>query len=81
MISLFVDASLSYCNLAIIENNKVLRHISIKTNNNLTDLIVEHIDELLNSARLHQKDVKRLLIVIGPGSFTGIRVASTIAKT
>ena len=39
------------------------------------------IKELLNENKIELKDLALLLVVNGPGSFTGIRIGMTIAKT
>jgi len=39
------------------------------------------IDELLAGAKLELKDLDNILVVTGPGSFTGIRIGLTFART
>jgi tRNA threonylcarbamoyl adenosine modification protein YeaZ len=81
MFSLFIDTTQEYCNLAILMKDKIIVKSSIKTHNNLTDIVVEHINSLIKLAKLQQKDIKNILLVVGPGSFTGVRVGTIIAKT
>jgi tRNA threonylcarbamoyl adenosine modification protein YeaZ len=81
MFSLFIDTTQNYCNLAILKNEQIIAKHSIKTHNNLTDIVVEHIDSLISTAKLKQKDINKVLVVVGPGSFTGVRVGTIIAKT
>jgi tRNA threonylcarbamoyl adenosine modification protein YeaZ len=77
---LFIDACFEYLNIALFTENKIIKSMSIKTNNNLTDLIVEHIVQLIKGAKKSFHDLKRLYIVNGPGSFTGIKAVVIIAK-
>jgi tRNA threonylcarbamoyl adenosine modification protein YeaZ len=80
MFSLFVDTTQDYCNLAILKNAKIVVKSSVRTHNNLTDVVVEHIDSLIEKAKIKQKDIKKILVVIGPGSFTGVRIGTIVAK-
>ena len=45
-----------------------------------TDELLVVIDELLKSANLKIEDIENLCVCVGPGSFTGIRVAISICK-
>lgn len=45
-----------------------------------SDSLIEKIDNLLASAKLDIKDIDVLAVNVGPGSFTGIRVALSTAK-
>jgi tRNA threonylcarbamoyl adenosine modification protein YeaZ len=78
---LFIDTCQSWCNLAIVNDGKILNKLSIKTNNNLTDVIVEKIASLLKKTKVNKLDIDSIYLTIGPGSFTGIRVNMLIAKT
>lgn len=81
MFNLFLDVTQNYCHIAIFNERDIIKNISIKTNNNLTDLVVEHIDKLIRKSKITYKNINSLYILIGPGSFTGVKVATTIAKT
>lgn len=39
------------------------------------------IEELFNESKTDVKDLKKIIVVNGPGSFTGIRIGLSIAKT
>lgn len=45
-----------------------------------TDELLVVVDELLNAAELKIKDIDVIGVCIGPGSFTGVRVAISICK-
>jgi tRNA threonylcarbamoyladenosine biosynthesis protein TsaB len=63
------------------ESFNVIDHEEVLTKNNLTDLMVELID---NKMKLHNKklsDISSVYLVDGPGSFTGVRVSTVLAKT
>lgn len=48
--------------------------------NNHTDQLLESIDYLLKKAQLQVQDIVGVSLLIGPGSFTGLRVGATIAN-
>ena len=45
-----------------------------------SEYMILEIDKLLNKHHLSREDIKDVIVSIGPGSYTGIRIALTIAK-
>jgi tRNA threonylcarbamoyl adenosine modification protein YeaZ len=80
MANLFIDTTQQYCLLAIFQPNKIIKSIKIPTHNNLTDIVVEHINTLVKSTKLKITNINNIYVAIGPGSFTGIRVATVVSK-
>lgn len=78
---LFIDVTSRKCILAIYKNFKIHTSIIVDTNNNLTDIIVEHLNNLLKINNLQYQDLEAIYLNTGPGSFTGIRVGAIVAKT
>lgn len=50
------------------------------TQNKHTDEILKVVDELLKEAKISIKEIDNICVCVGPGSFTGVRVAISIAK-
>ena len=80
MISLFIDTSSSDVSIAILNNNKILSSIQKTIPNQHSIYTVSFIDKSLKSAKLKPKDIQKIMVVTGPGSFTGVRIGVTIAK-
>ncbi|MDR2636462.1 MAG: tRNA (adenosine(37)-N6)-threonylcarbamoyltransferase complex dimerization subunit type 1 TsaB [Mycoplasmataceae bacterium] len=80
-ISLFIDTTQKKCNLCLFQNKTIIACKSIPTHNNLTDLVVEHINKILKISKVNKKEIKSIYLTSGPGSFTGVRVGAIIAKT
>lgn len=79
---LLIDGSLNYLELLLInENNKVARSFFVLQNKNLTDILVNSVDEFLQKNNVHKNMIHELLIVNGPGSFTSIKLVSVFANT
>lgn len=80
MRGLFIDTSSFFMNLAIIENNKMLFSFSKEVKNDMASSIVSEIDIAFQKVPFTIKDLDKIFVVCGPGSFTGIRVGVTAAK-
>lgn len=78
---LFIDSTNNFCYLAIYDNKKILLDYSIHVNKNVTDIIVEQIDNLLKKMQMSFAMLDAIYLDIGPGSFTGVKVGVIIAKT
>ena len=78
---LFIDTTSNFCYLAIYDNKKLLLDNLVKINKNVTDLIVELIDNLLKKQKISYAKLHAIYLNVGPGSFTGNKVGVVIAKT
>ena len=81
MISLFLDTSSKLLTVILVNNNEVIYNKSIETKNDHTSYAVPMIDEALKINNLKTRDINKIYIVNGPGSFTGTRIGVTIGKT
>lgn len=77
---LFIDTSANSLIIAIIENNKVIYCFNNTNISNTSSKIMAEIDVAFSKTNLKIKDIDKIFIVNGPGSFTGIRVGVTVAK-
>lgn len=75
------DTSSKALSLAILEDKQVLAEtmINIKKNHSIT--LMPAIDFLMASLDLTPKDLDRIVVAEGPGSYTGLRIAVATAKT
>ena len=75
------DTSSKALSLAISEDKQVLAEtmINIKKNHSIT--LMPAIDFLMSSLDLTPKDLDRIVVAEGPGSYTGLRIAVATAKT
>ena len=81
MISLFIDTSISFPTVSIIKDNRVLFNFHEEIKNDMSSKILSIIDLGLKENNLSIKSLKKIFVVTGPGSFTGVRIGVTIAKT
>lgn len=81
MISFFIDTCTSFVTVALLKDNKLINQKNIVSNRDLSNNLFEYIEQLFKEIAILPKDVKRIYVSIGPGSFTGVRIGLTIAKT
>lgn len=76
---LIVDSSKKRANVQVITEEKVAGHTLDETEKHSENLLYR-IDEILNRADVELKDIDVYAAVVGPGSFTGIRVGLSTIK-
>lgn len=80
MISLFIDTSNSDVVIGLLENGRLIEKETRSILNEHSKYAVSIIDEVLKKAKVSTNSVGEILVVNGPGSFTGIRIGLTISK-
>ena len=81
MISLFIDTSLSSVSISVIKDDKILSLIEKDIPNMHSIYTTSYLKKALDDANINPLEIDNIYIVNGPGSFTGLRIGVTIAKT
>lgn len=81
MISLVMDTSNSYLAVGLCQDNVCLEAFQEKGSRRQSEKAIPTLKEVLDRHHIALKDVNEMIITSGPGSYTGVRVAMTIAKT
>ena len=81
MICLFFDTSSEKLNVSLIKDDTIRYEKQIETKNDHSSYLLPFIDEAFKTNNINFKEVDRIIVGIGPGSFTGTRIAITAAKT
>lgn len=80
MITLFIDTSTNTLTVGIIKNDKLLDESTTSSSEHSKYTLVE-IEKLLKKNNIPPTEVNKIMVINGPGSFTGVRIGVTIAKT
>ena len=80
MITLFIDTCTEILNAALIKDGIILGSSTISSSEHSKHTMPE-IEKLFKNNNIDPKSVNKIMVTNGPGSFTGIRIGVTIAKT
>ena len=81
MISLVIDTAVSNLFLAIVKDNEVLSFVNKHVEKDLSAIIFNELDSIIKESSIDKTKIDNILVAVGPGSFTGVRIGVTIAKT
>lgn len=77
---LYLDTSSNFLYTGIVDNNKVIAKRFKELDNDLSSMTLPEIDNMFKEVGILPKDIEKIMVVVGPGSFTGVRIGVTIAK-
>ena len=80
MISLFIDTSASDVSIALIKEERLLSVIHNNIPGEHSIYVTKYIENILKENKLTPNNINEIIVVKGPGSFTGIRIGVTISK-
>lgn len=80
MYSLIIDTSTNFQYIAIAKNKNIICQIKQKTQNSHLEIIHSNLDKIIKKSQISFKDLNEVIVVNGPGSFTGVRIGVICAK-
>lgn len=78
---LFIDSATTNLVVAIINDDKVVYIYNNNDGHDTSSKMMPVLAEAFSKTDLKPQDIDKIFVVNGPGSFTGIRVGLTVAKT
>lgn len=78
---LFLDTATTNLVVAIVINNEVRYLKQEFCKQTMSEKLMPVIDEAFNISNIHINEIDKIFVTNGPGSFTGIRIGLTFAKT
>lgn len=76
-----IDTSTHDSSVAVLEDGKIVGEFTVNQKRTHSETLVPIIKDLLKLLAIEIGDIDLFAVGIGPGSFTGIRIGMTIAKT
>lgn len=77
---LFIDTSSFFVSVGIIDDDRILSLYQEEVRDDMSSKIMPVISECFDNVAFSIKDIDKIMVVNGPGSFTGVRIGVTIAK-
>lgn len=79
MLTLAINTASSNTEIAFLNGEQILKEESWPSTNNEAEKLMPAIKELISPHTF--EDIKKIIVVKGPGSFTGLRVGVAVANT
>ncbi len=77
---LAIDTATKYIYLALMIDDKEVSSIYQEGDNNHSVTIIPLLAELLKNAEISLQDLDEIIVGVGPGSYTGVRIGVTVGK-
>ena len=81
MATLAINTASKTTAIALIKDKKILVEKSWGSENDEAEKLMPEIAKLFKKGKLEYNDIKKIIVVRGPGSFTGLRIGVTVANT
>lgn len=81
MIWLGIDTSDKYLFVALCQDDKVLSLTQYEAWQRQSEYLVEEIQKAFEASSVKKSDLQAVVSSVGPGSYTGVRIGLTVAKT
>ena len=80
MMVLAIDTATRYAGLALYDGQSVVAEFAWQSSRNHTTTLMPNLTRMLDQQKLTVGDLTGLAVALGPGSFTGLRIAWAVAK-
>lgn len=80
MNTLFFDVALDKLRVCLISDKKTINYVGESANGKIAEALLPKIEEILSKEGVEISDIDNVVVGVGPGSFTGVRIAVSTAK-
>ena len=77
---LLLDSSNTSLTVGLCSKEKLIDYTSYEAWQTQSEHMIPEINALLEKHKVGKEDIKGIMVSVGPGSYTGVRIAITIAK-
>ena len=81
MIDIYLDSSNTSMSVGIADNDHIIAKTSYEAWQRQSEVMIPELNKLLDDNHFTKDDIASVVVCIGPGSYTGVRIAISIAKT
>lgn len=78
---LMIDTSNQPMSVAVMQDDNVLSEINSNLKKNHSVQLMPAIEQVIAESQLDKTDINAIVVAEGPGSYTGLRIGVTVAKT
>jgi len=78
---LILDTSTNIARIGLVRDDQLIADKMIDNKKKLSASLLIEIENLLKKNKLKPEDLKGIIVYLGPGSFTGLRIGVTVANT
>lgn len=81
MLTLCIDTAYKHLTCALIKDDEILSKVCMPCFKKQSEELFITLKQIFDDAKIEHRDIDSICISEGPGSYTGIRIAMTLAKT
>ncbi|PLS17210.1 tRNA (adenosine(37)-N6)-threonylcarbamoyltransferase complex dimerization subunit type 1 TsaB [Bacillus sp. M6-12] len=81
MKALAIDTSTYTLGVAVVDGGKVLGELMTNLTKNHSVRVMPAVENLMKECGIRPSELEKIIVASGPGSYTGVRIGVTIAKT
>lgn len=81
MFEVLLDSSSKFLSVGLAKDGKVIDRIFYEAWQRQSEMMTSELETILKRNNVQNKDIDAVVVGIGPGSYTGVRIAVTIGKT
>lgn len=81
MYTVLLDSSNINLSVGLAKDDVLLKEISYEAWQQQSEYMIVELNKILGEFNVKYSDINSIMVAIGPGSYTGVRIAITIAKT
>ena len=81
MYTVLLDSSNTNLSVGLAKDNLLLESVSYEAWQRQSEYMIPELNKLLEKYNVNRNEIDAVMVAKGPGSYTGVRIAITIAKT